>query len=71
MGAYGSEFGRRVEIEAARDAVAHVRRLLLLDDRGYVHLQLADVRLVPILDERDVQEQIAIPFPRVPGNANF
>ena len=55
----------RVEIEAARDAVAHVRGLFLLDDCGYVHLQLADVRFVPVLDERDVQQQIAVPVPRV------
>ena len=51
-----------VEIKAARDAVAHVRGLLLLDDCGYMQLKLADVRVLAIFDERDVQEQIAVPF---------
>ena len=55
----------RVQIEAARDAVAHVRRLLLLDDRSYVHLKLADVCLVAVFDERDVQQQVAVPVLRV------
>ena len=42
-----------------------MRGLLLLDDRSYVHLQLADMRLAAIFDERDIQEQIAVPVPRV------